>query len=161
MPNHSPVAIANEFMARRADTAWPQQMYIQKLVNAAHGWNLAINGTPLVDEAPEAWDNGPVFRSVWNHIRDYGYRGDACKLTDPITGEPVSARLSHDEQAVIDHVWRKYGSLSANKLSDMTHEPGTPWYSAYFKRGRNSDLDEEEIRAHYLQLAKAGRDNTA
>lgn len=159
MPNHNPIAIANEFLRLRADSAWPQQMYIQKLVNAANGWNWAINGGPLADEAPEAWDNGPVFRSIWEHIRDHGYRGEFCMLTHPLTDDAVSADFSDSEKSVIDHVWKKYGRFSASQLSDMTHEPGTPWYKAYFNRGRNSKLDDSDVLKHYIELARAGRDN--
>ena len=157
MPNHSAVAIANEFLRRRNSSAWPPQLVIQKLVNAAHGWNMAINEEPLVEEEPQAWDNGPVFRSVWDHIKENGYRGPNCELVDPHTGEEVVAALLPSETAIIDHVWAKYGSMSAPKLSDMTHEPGTPWYKAYYGRGRNAVLDRGEIVEHYRELAKAGR----
>lgn len=158
MPRYPAEAIANEFLRRRGSSAWPQQMLLQKLSYIAHGWNLAINGEPLIEEAPEAWDNGPVFRSIWNHIRDFGYRGPNCELTDPESGRPIAADLSPTERAVIDHVWKKYGRYSATELSDMTHEPGTPWYKAYFGRSRNAALRNDEIKEHYVALALAGRD---
>ena len=154
---HSAKAIVNEFLRRRKDTAWPQQMHIQKLAYIAHGWNLAINGEPLIDEQPQAWDNGPVFRSVWDHIRDFGYRGENNTLVDPVSREEIKTDLSPSEKQIIDAVWKRYGPISASKLSDMTHEPGTPWYTAYFGRHRNARLDNEEIREHYTQIAMAGR----
>jgi len=157
MPNHAAEAIANEFLRRRADDAWPQQMLIQKLVYIAHGWNLAINDQPLVDELPQAWDNGPVFRSIWNHIRDNGYGGEHCTLIEPFDGDEISADLLKSERQVIDHVWRKYGHLRAIDLSRMTHEPGTPWAQAYLGRGRNAELDNPVIRQHFIELALAGR----
>ena len=159
MPNHSPVGIANEFLTRRASSAWPQQLVLQKLVNAAHGWNLAITGQPLVSEEPEAWDNGPVFRSLWDYIRDFGYEGKHCELKDPFEKKVIKANIDEAEKAVIDHVWRRYGTMNARQLSDMTHEPGTPWYKAYYERGRNAVLDREEIEAHYRALAFAGRED--
>lgn len=156
---HSAKAIANEFLRRRGSDAWPQQMLIQKLVHIANGWNLAINGAPLVGEPAEAWDNGPVFRSIWDHIRDWGYGGPNCTLTNPASKAVIQEEISPQEQAVIDHVWRKYGNTSPYRLSAMTHEPDTPWYKAYFGlgRGRNSLLDNEEIKQHYIDLAMAGR----
>jgi uncharacterized phage-associated protein len=120
MPNHDPRAIANEFLRRRASAAWPQQLSIQKLTYIAHGWNLAINDEPLVSETPEAWDNGPVFRAIWDHIKEYGYRGDFCTLVDPRSKEVISAHFSPEERAVIDHVWAKYGDFNSDELSDMT-----------------------------------------
>ncbi|MFG1339815.1 Panacea domain-containing protein [Xanthobacter autotrophicus] len=157
MPNHSAAAIANEFLKLRNSDTWPQQMLLQKLAYIANGWNLAINGAPLVAEPAEAWDNGPVFRGLWDHIRDFGYRGPGCTLTDPTTGEVLKANLTDSERSIISHVWAKYGPMGAQALSKMTHEPGTPWSNTYFKGGRNSTLDNEDIKQHYTKLALAGR----
>jgi uncharacterized phage-associated protein len=156
MPNHSPLAIANEFLRRRSSTAWPAQMQLQKLTYIAHGWNLAINGKPLVASPPEAWDNGPVFREIWDHIRDYGYRGPHCTLVDPFTQAEIREQLDADEQAVIDHVWNKYKDQSGVALSRLTHQPGTPWSKAYEIR-QNAPLSNDDIRQHYIDLALAGR----
>jgi uncharacterized phage-associated protein len=157
MPNYDSRAIANEFLRRRASDAWPQQLVIQKLTYIAHGWNLAINGQPLVSDAPEAWDNGPVFRSIWDHIKEYGFSGAACTLVDPASKSEISASLTPQESAVIDHVWNKYGSRNSSDLSNMTHQVGTPWYKAYFGKRRNAKLDNSDIRNHYIELALAGR----
>jgi uncharacterized phage-associated protein len=161
MANYDAAAIANEFLKRRGSSAWPQQMFIQKLAYIANGWNLAINGEPLIIEEPEAWDNGPVYRSLWEHIRDYGYRGPGHTLTVPLTDDVIKADLDPRELAVVDHVWAKYGRLNAAKLSEMTHEPNTPWYNAYFGRGRNAFLDMNDVRNHYVGLAMAGRATSA
>ena len=160
MPNHPATAIANEFLKRRSGTTIPAQMQLQKLVHMANGWNLAVNGQPLVDELPEAWDNGPVFRSIWNHIRDYGFGAKTKQLEDHWTDEPIEANLSENERGVIDHVWNKYRCFNGLELSRMTHEPGTPWSTAYFSRGRNSPIPNDEVRRHYVDLALAGRART-
>jgi uncharacterized phage-associated protein len=157
MANHDARAIANEFLRRRGTEVWPQQLSIQKLTYIAHGWNLVVNGEPLIEEIPEAWDNGPVFRSIWNHIKDYGYRGKHCTLVDPITKEEFFEPLTPSETGVIDHVWAKYGGKLSSELSDMTHRLGTPWYNAYFGRHRNAPLSNEDISRHYYELAIAGR----
>lgn len=157
MPNHDARAIANEFLRRRGSDSWPQQLTIQKLAYIAHGWNLAINGEPLIDEAPQAWDNGPVYRSIWDHIKDYGYRGKNCTLVDPFTKEEIREPLSESEKAIIDHVWAKYGSKTSEELSDMTHQIGSPWYRAFFGRRRNALLSNSDIKQHYINLAMAGR----
>ena len=157
MADHSAVAIANEFLARRESDSWPQQMLVQKLAYIANGWNLAINGEPLIDEVPIAWDNGPVYKSIWDHIKEYGYGAPNCSLISPVTKKPVKEALSPSETDIVNHVWKKYGHMSASRLSAMTHEPETPWSKAYFGRGRNSALDNDEIKDHYVALAMAGR----
>lgn len=161
MPNHDARAIANEFLVRRADESWPQQMYLQKLAHIANGWNMAVNGEPLIGELPQAWDNGPVFRSIWDHIKDFGYRGKHNTLLDPANKSLIRADLTDDEKRVLDHVWSKYGHLTGDTLSKLTHEPDSPWERAYFGRGRNSRLDAEEIKNHYIDLAMAGRESAA
>jgi uncharacterized phage-associated protein len=158
MPRHSALSIANEFLRLRAKTITPQQMLIQKLTYFAHGWNLAINNEPLVEELPEAWDNGPVYRSIWDQVKDKGYGPNNRMFVDPSSQSEISAELSPSERSIIEHVWTKYGSMSALKLSEMTHESNTPWSKAYFERGRNAPLSNEEIKDHYVALAMAGRD---
>ena len=157
MANHSAKAIANEFLLRRGDDSTPSQMQIQKLAYVAHGWNLAINGEPLIAESPEAWDNGPVFRSIWDHVKDWGYGVKSCLLTDPFTKRPYTANISDKEKAVIDHVWERYKKYSGIELSTMTHKPGTPWFKAYYDRRRNAPLLNDDILDHYTRLALAGR----
>lgn len=156
MPSYRPEAIANEFLRRRSDDTWPSKVILHKLTYSAHGWNLAINNEPLVVDRPEAWDGGPVFRRIWDHIKKYGYRGQNCALVNPETEEEYAVQLTAEEAAVVDHVWRKYGHMSPRKLSDMTHEPGTPWSNAYLKH-RNAVISNTEIKQHYVRLAIAGR----
>ncbi len=94
MPYHSALAVANEFLRRHQDVSIPAQMQLQKWVFNAHGWNLAINEEPLIGESAQAWDNGPVFRSIWDHIRDNGFGSKTKLLEDPPTGQPYSAEFS-------------------------------------------------------------------
>lgn len=120
-----------------------------------------MNGEPLIGEVPQAWDNGPVFRTIWDHIKDHGYQGRHNTLVDPQTDAEISEELTETETKIIEHVWKKYGHLTASRLSKLTHEPNTPWEKAYFGRGRNATLDLDEIRDHYIELAMAGRDQAA
>jgi uncharacterized phage-associated protein len=164
MAGHPVLAVANEFLKFSPDLT---NMQLQKLVYIAHGWNLAINEAPLVDEAPEAWDNGPVFRTLWNALRNKGGAPIGGPLTPKSSGwyaingmpetKAYASTLSSQEHAVIDHVWRKYSKFGAYSLSNMTNQPGTPWFKAYYTHGRNSLLDENDIKQHYRDLAIEGR----
>lgn len=93
------------------------QMKLQKLVYIALGWNLAINREPLVSGRIEAWDGGPVMRSIWNHLRDFGFNSVNGLLGNSPT-DPFVANIGDSERAVIDHVWRKYGQYTGLELSD-------------------------------------------
>jgi len=154
MPNHDPRAIANEFIKLNGGNM--NQMKLQKLVYISHGWNLAINRAHLVSGKIEAWDGGPVMRVIWNHLRDFGLNA-VGGLMGRAKDEPFEADLTNSERAIIDHVWKRYGEYTGLELSEITHEPGTPWSNAYFGRGRNSSLVPSDIQQHFVELALAGR----
>jgi uncharacterized phage-associated protein len=157
MPNHLAMAIANEFLRHYSDRSIPAQLQLQKWVFNAHGWNLAVNRQPLVREPAQAWDNGPVFRSLWNHIRDHGFGERTRLLEDPTTGHPYVAQLSIMESEVIEKTWERYRSFTGDELSQMSHEVGTPWASAYFGRGRNAAISNVDAQSYFTRLALAGR----
>ena len=158
MSNYSALAIANEFLRLSPSVSY-DQMKMQKLVYMFHGWNLAINHEPLVRDRIEAWDGGPVFRSIWDHIRDFGVNTQERLLINPATKEPYFVDLTEQERNVLAHVWDRYGTYSGARLSKLTHQEGTPWYQA-FARCRNAPISNETIEHHYTQLAQAGRDDT-
>ena len=154
MPSYDPRAIANEFLRLRDGPT--NQMWLQKMVYIANGWNLAINNEPLTDARIEAWDGGPVFRAIWNQIRDFGYNVKGGLLGDH-QGRPYVAELTPNERNVLEHVWKRYGGYSGLELSRLTHQEGTPWSNAFFGKGRNSPLDPADIKQHFIELALAGR----
>ena len=155
MPRYDPRAIANEFV--RLNGGRPSnQMWLQKLVYIANGWNLAINGEPLTNARIEAWDGGPVYRTIWNHLRDFG-TDFASQLLCDASGKPFMADLLVDERQVVEHVWSKYGGFTGLELSQMTHQEGTPWSNAYFGRGQNTPISEIDIKRHFVEIALAGR----
>ena len=131
------------------------QMALHKLTYMANGWHLAITGEPLVSDKPEAWDNGPVFRIIWDRIRDYG-TNRAGKILKA-SGDPFEVELTPREAKILEHVWKKYKKYTPFQLSDMTHKPGTPWTKTYFSKGRNAVIEDDLVREHYRQLALAGR----
>ena len=158
MASHDPRAIANEFLTRNGGHI--EQKKLQKLVYLAHGWTLAICREPLTAGNVEAWDGGPVYRVIWNHLRDRGCDPKDGMFHKPIGGS-YKANLSTTERDIIDHVWNRYGSYTGLELSRMTHQPDTPWSNAYFGKGRNTSISASEIKDHFVDLAIAGRPKPA
>jgi uncharacterized phage-associated protein len=161
---HRAVEIANEFLRIPGAAGQLTQMHLQKLTYIAHGWNWAINGEPLINDEIEAWSFGPVVRDLYEHTKFFGSQ----PLDRPITPDdsqvarffgktghaaPYRAALTDRERQVIEQVWERYGRLSAIRLSELTHQPGTPWFQA-FQRGRNAQIDDESIRLYYDALAE-------
>ena len=149
---HDPRAIANRILDLRAEAGKPLTiMQLIKLAYIADGWALALLNKPLSGEAPQAWQYGPVFRSVYNAFAGSGSR--------PVTGRayvygtqiPVAEEFTPEEEQILRMVVDGYGKLSAFTLSNLTHQPGTPWSKAY-ERGIYSDIDTDEMRRHFMSL---------
>jgi len=155
MPNHNVLAVANQFCQLQSRN--PSQMKLQKLCYIAHGWNLAINNSPLVSDNIEAWDGGPVFRSIWNYLRDKSFGTKERFFINPLNSQPWDASFEQSERDIIKQVWVKYGDFTGMQLSELTHKPGTPWSNAYFGMGRNSQIQDNDIKQHFRELAIAGR----
>ena len=167
MPNHRPEGVANAFLKKsQKDGTIITQMKLQKLVYIAHGWMLGLSGKPLVNQEPEAWERGPVFPQLREHVKNSGSNpiGDLIHENDDspfaffsnqLRGAIITADLDEYEQLVIDHVWTRYGQMGPFDLSDLTHQPNTPW-SITFENGdgRNCPIDNKLIRNHYSQLAQ-------
>ena len=117
-------------------------MKMQKLVYNAHGLCLAIYDRPLIDESVQAWTFGPVVQSLYHEFKKYGSGDITAKATKfDFTGPKFSYRivtpsirdncenpqLTAQSIDLLEAVWETFGGLSAVQLSNLTHEPGTPW----------------------------------
>src|SRR5262249_1962754 len=61
-------------------------MALQKIAFFAHGWRLAEKGEPLIRQPFEAWEYGPVLRSVYDAFK----RSGGAKIKTRATGfDPV------------------------------------------------------------------------
>lgn len=136
------------------------QMALLKLIYFAHGWYLAIHNKPLSAHTFEAWQHGPVVkvvRDAFGKYRDRPITERACKLV-LATGElqPIRGELSHQDEAFVASVFDEYRSFSAWQLSDITHEPESPWdrlWNSEQPVGRLAlRIKDEEIRAHFREL---------
>jgi uncharacterized phage-associated protein len=126
---YSPLAIANEFIARCPHGNGIEHMKLQKLVYCANGWWLVFYpAAPLVNEAPQVWKFGPVFPSLYRVLKVYG--SSAIKYAQSRSPFDAPDRVDEaDEETLklIQWTWRRYGHLSSFALSDMTHKEGTAW----------------------------------
>lgn len=91
---------------------------LQKLIYYCQAWHLVRFNTPLFVDEIQAWREGPVVRSVY-----VKYRGDYFVSSWPTDdGE----RLDEQQLGIVKWVVAKYGGLSAESLSRMTHAEA-PW----------------------------------
>jgi uncharacterized phage-associated protein len=91
---------------------------LQKLLYYCQAWHLVQFNTPLFANEIQAWREGPVVRSVY-----VKHRGDYFVSSWPSgNGE----RLDEQQLGIVKWVVAKYGGLSAESLSRMTHAEA-PW----------------------------------
>lgn len=160
-------AITNYLLGlAEADCVAVSPMKLQKLLYYAHGWHLALTDAPLLDEAVQAWQYGPVIQSVYHEFKKYGassipsgVRMETGEFTDTgfklrIPELDQSSPQTADARAIIFKVWNVYKGFGASQLSTMTHQPGSPWAETYegstAKRGLS--IPDEKIKKHFKNL---------
>ncbi len=160
-------AVANEFIAISIEkNKLVTPMKLLKLVYFAHGWHLGLYGTGLIDEQVEAWKYGPVVESIYHEVKNYGTNNIASLIsrTDFETMHVDTPRIDCSNEdgmravSLIQRVWDLYSPFSGIKLSNMTHQPGTPWFETWkpmeSKPIKGTDIPIAAIRNHFCELAK-------
>lgn len=158
-------AIGNWFLdrAERGDGEQLTAMKLQKLAYVAHGWHLAFQDKPLVHDAVEAWKWGPVFRSLYREFQVFGSRPIADRATAfdgaSLEDKVISIRdyeNAEEMKQFLEGVWKVYGQYTAGQLSDITHQPGTPWRRMYERMGNKilpyTIIPDEMIKEYYKKL---------
>ena len=158
---YSPSHIANFMLDKAAEEGRPiSQMKLLKLIFMGYGWALAVLNQRLFEEPIYAWAHGPVVRSIYDEFKHYGKQ--------PIEGRSIEFDLEKEEiviprvptddtnaQIVLGKVWDVYKDFSAWSLRNLTHEPGSPWDAVYRPDGRDIEIPDNLIAAHFK--AKIGQ----
>ena len=125
-------------------------MKLLKLVYIAHGYHLAINGSPLLAVPAEAWKYGPIIRDLYLAVRRYG-----CKIVplDLLSEHvPVDGQDHSSYREVIADVVAAYGRYEGLTLAAATHQQGTPWSETRASHGANAVIDDNLLRSYYEKL---------
>ena len=158
----SPADVANYFIRKSKEQGSPlTQMKLHKLIYFAHGWNLSINKSPLIDEAIEAWDYGPVVPSIYHEFKEFGSRPiSRYAFEDFIDLSPIS---DPPTVALLDRVWNLYGKWTAVQLSERTHEANGPWdMTRRANPGiKGADIPNTDIQAFFERKAASNRNAAA
>ena len=170
--------IANYFLSKYMRNYRITPLKLQKLVYIAHGWYMAYHGdeNPLVsDENVEAWKHGPVFPSLYHHFKDFGnhpinrlaekieYDQDSnIKIWESPYKKSIPQIRSKDISIVnlLDRIWEVYGGYSGVYLSNLCHQPGTPWADTKSKsKIKNAHIANKDIAKHYHDKLMNNRKN--
>ena len=98
-------------------------MQMQKLVYYTQAWSLVFLGYPLFCEDFQAWANGPVCPELYEfHAKRF-----LISIDDMTDIQPP--KLEDKEKKIINAVIKKYGKMTGQELSDLTHTE-RPWIEA-------------------------------
>lgn len=160
-------AVANYFFELAKSAAKDiDPMKMQKLAYFAHGWGLALKDAPLISERIEAWRYGPVIRELYSAFRDSGsgpithpaydalFRGTKFVFHAPSIDEQeednqIEKSIARD---LISQIWNVYGGFSGIQLSNMTHQPGTPWYETWKAAGETNAVISDDLMKNYFKI---------
>lgn len=151
---HGARAVANYLIDQvREDRDYLTSMQLLKLVYVAHGWNLAFVNRPLIREAVEAWEYGPVIADLYHGVKRWG----AGPVRERLPGYfSASDGFSSRDKELVSSVLAAYRHLDGLELSNLTHRRGTPWYKVYYEQGgknrRHALIPNELIKEHFVNL---------
>lgn len=138
--------IANAFIKRSLEECKPlSNMQLQKLVYIANGFCLALLDKPLYYEETYAWTYGPLIKPLYSSLMSFGPN----HVTTEIPINNYEDGIDPNEQKIINYVWAKYSDMSAYKLSDLTHQAGTPWDITW--RGNDYGMIDNNVIAEYYK----------
>ncbi|XYK78759.1 MAG: Panacea domain-containing protein [Labrenzia sp.] len=135
-----------DIAAEHGNTLTPMQLL--KLVYIAHGWMLGLYGVPLIRDRIEAWKYGPVIPNLYHavkHCRD--------SAVPPNIGYNPADQLGPVEENLLSQIYNIYGKSSGISLSNLTHQPDTPWDRVYRDGFSHIPIPNDTIQEHYAALA--------
>lgn len=129
---HDARAIANFFIDRAASKGAPLTiMTLLKVMYFAHAWYLAKHNSPLIGQPFEAWKYGPVSRVVYDQYKTLGKDEIKTKaISFNIAANAfIETSYDFDKETInfLEEMFDYYTQFHAFKLSDLTHEEGSPW----------------------------------
>lgn len=162
--SYSPATIANYFIdkaSREVRAVTPMQLL--KLVYIAHGWHLGFRGEPLINEPVEAWQYGPVIKSLYRSIKRYGSSAVTERLNTSFLPWAGPSKVEDPKVAsLLDSVWDGYSHFGGIKLSEMTHMKGSPWWKVWNEEGgharKNAVIPDADIQEFYKDKIRAHKD---
>lgn len=144
------IMIAEYFLTKETMT----QKKLQKLVYYAYAWyivsfNNNVNRIKnlLFIEKPEAWVHGPVFRTLYDAYRIYGWNN--------IPKVENSNLKDKGLERFLDSIWDIFGKYDGDELEVMTHKE-TPWINA--RKGISAiapsteKINKEDIYLYYSNI---------
>lgn len=125
---------------------WLTPMQVLKLVYISHGWMLGLHQRPLFNENVEAWKYGPIVPGVYRKYKKF--RGDRIKNSE----KGHEKDMEELKRNTIGQVFDGYAMYTGIQLSELTHQKGSPWDTAW--KGGMDIIPNDLIQMHYAGLGQ-------
>lgn len=118
---------------------------LQKLLYICYGVYLAVKGSRLTNEHPQAWPYGPVFPTTRNRL---------LRLNLEDISEDGDSSITDDIKSCVKLVFGSYGAYNASFLSAWSHKPNSPWDKTVSQNGFKwgDTIPDEYIRPYFANL---------
>ena len=149
---YDPILIANYFIEKSFTNGSGNltPMKLLKLVYISHGWYIGITEKSLITERVEAWQYGPVIKSLYHAVKPWG-KSEIGKLINCHSNEVINP----EDITFLDKMWTVYLNFSGVQLSSLTHNEGTPWFDTYDRNSNNTNqnttIPNDLIKKYYIK----------
>lgn len=136
-------AIANNILSRSfKEKNYISPMKLQKILYFVASEYQKATGKPLLIENFSTWAYGPVLYSVYDEFRAFKDKPIKRLARDARGDSRVGDETRDlDLRAALDKVWAKTRNRHAIELSEITHLPGSAWYTAFQSDSKILDTD--------------------
>ncbi len=151
---HSSIQVADRILVlakKRQIRITP--MKLLKLVYICHGWMLGLYRRPLIREQVQAWKFGPIIPELYGCIKHYRDN----PINQLISQRSTETPFNQFELDVINQVCNLYFRFDDIALSNMTHQPGTPWSLTSRESNPRPVITNKLIADYYGQLAQSAQ----
>ena len=125
-------------------------LHLQKILYFAHMIYMGRNdGQPLIREAFEAWEYGPVVPVVYHDAKGYGSGPIRMGFynDEVISGMP--------EEAELEEAWNALSMRTVSELINSTHRPGGAWHKHFTSGMRDVVIPNKDIFQEYKDRINA------
>lgn len=140
---------------------------LQKVLYFIQAWHLVyFENNPLFDDIPEAWVNGPVYRPVYDMLKNKGIYDNILPENNTNYDEKFeesknALKLDYDQFDFLNAILQHYGLFSHEKLILMTHSDA-PWNIAREGLGpfdySNNQITHESMFQFYKNRLNSNSD---
>ncbi len=121
-------------------------LQIHKILYLSHMFFMGRTGNPMISEAFEAWDMGPVLPSLYRQVKFFG----SDKIVDVFTECDVLSEGK--EYDVIKEISKHLSGKTPGQLVHLSHRPEGAWAKHYMPNMKGIIIPNSDIGVEYDKL---------